>query len=78
MTPDFVAQIVIFVLGTTSIILIARKNKWGFILALIAQPFWFYTTYVNHQWGAFIVSFIYTASWIYGAYEWFGPSKSKQ
>ena len=78
MTWELVSQVAIVILGTSSILLIARKNKWGLVVALAAQPFWFYTTYVNHQWGAFIVSFIYTAIWIYGAYEWFGHSKSKQ
>ena len=72
---DFIAQIFIFIFGTTSILLIARKNKWGFVVALIAQPFWFFTTFVNHQWGAFIVSFVYTISWVYGLYEWFWRKK---
>jgi nicotinamide riboside transporter PnuC len=73
---DVVSQVVIFIFGAGSIILVARKNKWGFVLGLLAQPFWYITAYVNGQWGIFFVSFVYTASWIYGIYEWFFKDKS--
>lgn len=68
---DSVSQVGIALLGATSIVLVAKKNKWGFVLGLLAQPFWFITSYLNGQWGVFLVSFIYSASWIYGIYEWF-------
>lgn len=68
---ETISQIAIPILGTLSIILIARKNKWGLVLGLLAQPFWFYTTYTHQQWGAFGLSWIYTASWVYGIYVWF-------
>jgi len=59
---DIIAQAMIFVFGVASIVLVARKNKWGFVFGLMAQPFWFITSYVNEQWGVFIVSFVYSAS----------------
>ena len=68
---DLISQFAIPILGTSSIILIAKKNKWGFVLGLAAQPFWFITSFINQQWGVFIVGFIYTLSWIFGVYEWF-------
>jgi len=68
---DSISQIGIFFLGITSVVLVARKNKWGFVAGLLAQPFWFYTSYVNEQWGIFLASFAYAASWTYGVYEWF-------
>ena len=68
---DNISQVAIFILGITSIVLIARKNKWGFVVGLLAQPFWYITSFANHQWGVFFVSFIYTLSWLYGIYEWF-------
>jgi len=74
---DTVSQIIIFIFGIASIILVARKNKWGFVAALVAQPFWIYTSYVNEQWGIFFVSFVYAASWAYGAYQWFSEDKRK-
>lgn len=68
---EFISQISIFILGAGAIILVAKKNKWGFVLGLLSQTFWFYTAYTNEQWGIFLVSFIYAASWCLGIYEWF-------
>ncbi len=68
---DAVSQIAIFVFGVLAIVLIARKNKWGFVFGLLTQPFWFITSYIHEQWGVFFVSITYTLSWIYGVHEWF-------
>jgi len=68
---DLISQFAIPILGTSSIILIAKKNKSGFVLGLAAQPFWLITSFINQQWGVFIVAIIYTLSWIFGIYEWF-------
>lgn len=70
-----ISQIAILVLGVASIVLVAKKNKWGFVLGLAVQPFWFITSFLNKQWGIFIVSFVYTLSWIFGIYEWFFKNK---
>jgi len=68
---DFVAQIGVFIFGVIAIILVSRKNKWGFVFGLLSQPFWFITAYTNRQWGVFLLTFIYTGSWMYGIREWF-------
>ena len=68
---DTISQIAIPVLGGVAIILVAKKNKWGFVLGLLSQPFWFITSFLNEQWGVFFVSIIYAASWSLGIYEWF-------
>lgn len=68
---DEIAQVGIVVLGTVSILLVAKKNKWGFVVGLLSQPFWLYTAYIHNQWGSFLVSIIYTFSWAYGIHEWF-------
>lgn len=68
---DLVSQVAIFIFGVLSIVLVARKNKWGFVFGLLVQPFWFITAFLNEQWGVFWVSFVYTSSWSYGIYEWF-------
>lgn len=73
---DFISQIAIVFFGAGAIILVAKKNKWGFVCGLLSQPFWFITAYVNEQWGVFLVSFIYTISWIFGIYEWFLKEKN--
>ncbi|MES2971495.1 MAG: nicotinamide mononucleotide transporter [Patescibacteria group bacterium] len=75
MTADNIAQVGIAVFGITAIILVAKKNKWGFVFGLASQPFWLITSYVNKQWGVLFVSVIYTFTWAYGIYEWFYKDK---
>jgi len=67
---EIISQTAILILGASAIILVAKKNKWGFIVGLLSQPFWFITSYMNKQWGIFLVSIIFTASWLFGIYEW--------
>ncbi len=68
---DIISQIAIVFFGASAIVLVAKKNKWGFVFGMLAQPFWYITAYINEQWGVFLVSFIYTISWGLGIYEWF-------
>ncbi len=75
---DAISQIAIVFLGAGSIILVAKKNKWGFVAGLAAQPFWYITAFINEQWGVFLVSFIYTISWCFGIYEWFFKDTKKE
>ncbi len=75
---DTISQIAIFVFGILAIILVAKKNKWGFVFGLIVQPFWFITSYINNQWGVFFVSIAFTISWLYGVYEWFYKEKKEK
>jgi nicotinamide riboside transporter PnuC len=74
---DIYANIGMFLFGVIAIILVARKNKWGFVFGLFSQPFFFITSWINKQWGLFFLSIIYTGSWIYGIYNWFYKEKSK-
>jgi nicotinamide riboside transporter PnuC len=78
MWEEVIAQSGLAFLGIISIILVARKNKWGFVFGLLSQPFWFITSFLNGQWGIFILSIFYTVSWTYGVYEWFFKSKAKK
>lgn len=75
---DTIAQIGIAIFGITAIILVSKKNKWGFVFGLLSQPFFFVTTLVNEQWGLFLLSIIYTFSWAFGIYEWFFKDKKKK
>lgn len=70
-TLDLICQIGIAFFGIIAIILVARKNKWGFVFGLISQPFWLISSFINKQWGIFILSIVYAATWIYGVYNWF-------
>ena len=75
---DVVTQIGITVFGVTAIILVAKKNKWGFVFGLLSQPFWLLTSFVNNQWGVFILSVVYVFTWSFGIYEWFFKDKNKK
>ena len=48
-----------------------RWMRWGFVVGLIGQPFWLYSTLDSAQWGPFIVSLFFTAAWIKGVREHF-------
>lgn len=71
MSLEQVSQIGISTFGIIALILVIKKNKWGFVCGLISQPFWLYTAYHNNQTGVFIVSVAYGFTWMYGIYEWF-------
>ncbi|PJE65062.1 hypothetical protein COU91_03705 [Candidatus Saccharibacteria bacterium CG10_big_fil_rev_8_21_14_0_10_47_8] len=75
---DTVAQIGITLLGVTSIFLVAKKIRWGFVIGLLSQPFWFFTTFHHKQWGIFFLNFVYTGTWILGVYEWFYKKKNRK
>lgn len=67
---DSIAQVMVFV-GAIAALFIGSGNKWGFVIALCAQPAWYYTSYRNRQWGVFLVTVVYTISWSIGAYRTF-------
>ena len=75
---DTIAQAGLAVFGITAIILVAKKNKWGFVFGLLSQPFFFITSYINAQWGLFLLNIAYTLSWIYGIYNWFFKNNVKK
>ena len=69
---EYFAQGIIFVFGATAIWLVGRLEKWsrwGYICGMISQPAWYYTAYINEQWGIFFISFFYTYSWCQGIYN---------
>lgn len=67
---DRISQIGIAVLGSASISLFALGMPfWGFVVTLMAEPFWFYTSYINKQWGIFITAIWYTGWSILGIYR---------
>lgn len=65
-----IEQVGIVVFGMSAVVLSqdARPNvrRWACICGLLAQPFWFYTTAVNGQWGIFACSFVYAYGWARG------------
>lgn len=78
MDIDLIAQVGITIFGISSIFLVARKNKWGMVLGLLSQPFWFITTIVHHQWGIVLLNVIYSIMWTYGVYNWFHSERKEK
>ncbi|MCA9359832.1 nicotinamide mononucleotide transporter [Candidatus Nomurabacteria bacterium] len=68
-TIEVVAQFGISALGILAIVLVAKENRWGFVVGLMSQPFWLITSYNNEQWGVFVLCFFYLGSWSYGIYN---------
>lgn len=79
-TPEIICQTVIIVAGAFAAWLSQdpkfKLRRWSSLAGLIAQPFWFYSTFVNEQWGMFAVSFIFTAAYVRGFYEGWIKSRS--
>ena len=73
---DHFAQIGILGFGSTSLLLVARNNKWGFVHGLISQFFFIVSSFINHQGGVFLLSFIEIFLWTYGIYNFFVRSRS--
>jgi len=43
-------------------------RRWGFIIGLCGQPFWFYTTINHHQWPFVVLTVLLTYMNIRGIY----------
>lgn len=76
-TVDGVSQVGLTVFSIAAIFMVAKKNKWGFVVGLVSEPFWFATSYIHKQWGIFILSALYTGTWALGVYEWFYKDEKK-
>lgn len=60
--------------------MVRKKNKWGFVVGLCGQPFWFYTTIYHHQWLVTLLVVLHTYNWFRGTVEWFrdDPKRRQQ
>lgn len=47
----------------------AGVRRWGPLLGLAAQPFWFYAAIVADQWGMVLLSVVYTLLYVRGAWN---------
>jgi hypothetical protein len=65
---EFAAQSAIFV-GPVGAMLLGSGSRWGFVIGLATQPFWFYTSFRHRQWGIFIASVFYAIGWAMGVYR---------
>jgi len=68
-----IAQIGILLFGCSAVWFVSRKEKWmrwGYILGVLSQPFWLWTSITHEQWGIAILSAWYTYSWSMGIYNY--------
>lgn len=65
----------IFIFGILGLLLVALKNKWGFVLALIGQIMFTIAAFADGLKGLFIYSVILIPIWCFGIYKWFYPKK---
>jgi len=68
---DSALQIAIAVLTITAAYLIATTGpwqRWGFVVGLISQPFWFAAAWRARQFGVLLVAVFYTGAWVQGIY----------
>tara|TARA_Y100000296_G_C4945188_1_gene143460 strand:- start:110 stop:349 length:240 start_codon:yes stop_codon:yes gene_type:complete len=73
-----VAESIIFILGAASVWVSQGANaKYACILGLIAQPFWFYVTFIAEQWGLFALTVVYTFAWVRGINTYWRKDGSK-
>jgi hypothetical protein len=74
-----IPQLGIFVFGCSAVWLIGRPEswrRWGYILGLSSQPFWFYMSFKQGEWGVFILNCLYAYSWAQGVwFHWIKPEK---
>ena len=66
-----VEQCGLFILGVAAIILVGLDptnplQRWGFVVGLASQPFWIWFSIRTKAWAVFLISIVYTGSWING------------
>lgn len=67
-TIESVSQIAIF-LGAFGTFAISDGNAWGYVVGLLLQPCYYYTTCRNRQWGMIAANFVYTGAFAQGIYK---------
>lgn len=75
---EFISQAGILLFGTSSILLVAKNNKWGFVHGFISQFFFIFTAQQHRQMGIFFLSMIEILLWSYGIYCWFFKKQKVQ
>lgn len=77
---DQISQYIIMVLGPSAVLIVGMKNKyrrWGYVIGIAAQPFWFITIIYNRQWPILVAAFVYTISWSVGVYNFWLKRSNK-
>ena len=66
-------QLAIAVFGVSAVFLTQVENpelnRYACLFGLAAQPFWFYASASENQWGIFCVSILYSLAWLKGLHR---------
>ena len=74
---EIFVQVMVAGLGVLSIYLVTAKTatvrRYAAVCGLCAEPFWFWTSVINEQWGILFLSIVYGVRWGQVLYrDWFG------
>jgi hypothetical protein len=76
---EAIAQALIALTSLLAVWMVTRNepwSKWGYVVGLVGQPFWLYSTLVAGQFGMFLVSALYTWFWAQEIWnEWFSATR---
>lgn len=78
MTHQDIIQAGIILTGVPAIWLLNNGYKFGSVLGLIGQFFWFWMAIDTHSWGVFILCLFYTYSWGCGVMKFIDDMKNKR
>lgn len=77
MSLDHCAQLGIMLCGVSAVWLVGCKQhwrRWGYIMGMLGQPFWLYTTLTHEQYGIAAMTVLYAYSWGRGIWNyWIRP-----
>ena len=65
---EIISQCGIFV-GAMAVVALGSGSRWGFVLGLSVQPFWYYTSIRHRQWGIVAAGALYGCGWVLGVYR---------
>jgi len=65
---DWISQGIITCTGFLSLYLMASQESktrlYAGLVGLLGEPFWFFTAYVNEQYGVMLLVFVYGVNWV--------------
>lgn len=67
---EFCTQLLIPVLTVTGTLMIAHRDRRGWLVSLSACPFWLLASWPAHQWGVVVNTLFFAAMQVYGYRRW--------
>jgi hypothetical protein len=78
-SSNSVIVLAILTFGVSSIWFIGRVEswrRWGYVFGLCGQPFWFYMSIKQRDWGILLLNCLYAYSWCQGVwFHWIKKSR---